>query len=134
MVQRRCKPVSPLLEIRLVFMNLCAEICFQTASLNLFQETVPPICFRSIDAVCFGRESLHVSLLDPSNPLWGNNWSFWFPHCSALGPGFAFIAAAALQLTHSFTVLAAFAKATHTNCRQKPELTPVNVPHRGCLL
>ncbi len=47
------------------------------ASLNLFQETVPPILLQDGDTVCCGRESFSsVSLSNPPNPLWGDFGSF----------------------------------------------------------
>lgn len=67
------------------------------------------------------REFTSVFLFNPPFSLWGD-FGFFTAQLKVL-------AVCLKQQTHSFTVLAAFAQATLTKCRQKPELTPVNVPH-----
>lgn len=100
------------------------------ASLNLSHETVLPICSERWHSILRKSEYTSTSLLNPPNPLWGDNWSFWFLRCS----GFPAVCFKQQQRTLGLTVLAAFTQASHTKHRQKSELTPVNVSHWNGML
>lgn len=95
----------------------------------MFQEIVQPICYRTVTQ-CVAEERVYIcvpveSLLTPSGAITGH-FGFFTAQLEVLA---VCLKQQQWQQTHGFTVLAAFTQATLSECRQKPELTPVNVPH-----
>lgn len=134
MVQRRCNPVSLLLEFRSLLTRPCVEICSRAWRYCIF-EFVSQNCAANLlqdsDRIC-GRESLHLYtcaiLLTPSGEITGH-----FGFCTVQLEVLA-VCLRQQQRTQCFTVLVVFTQASQTKCRQKSELTPVNVPHSDYLL
>ena len=125
--------------LRCLRFDLClrtyAEICFQTWSCCIF-EFVSRDCVANLgqdgDTRRCGRESLYLSpcRVFRTPPL----GSFGFLTAQLEVLTVCLKPQQQQRRTHSLTVLAAFTQASLAKCRQKPELTPVNVPHSNCLL